>query len=55
MARRYPLACATDAHEGGPYPLDRHLACTPPWCADMLAFGKGYQPIEHAFREGRRK
>jgi hypothetical protein len=44
--RPYPGACSTDGHEGGPYPLDRHLESTPPWVMDLLAFGKGYEPME---------
>lgn len=43
--RQYPGACSTDPHEGGPYPLDRHMESTPPWVMDLLACGEGYEPV----------
>jgi hypothetical protein len=38
-------ACATDAHEGMPYPLDRHLKATPAWYTDALVFDKTYMSL----------
>lgn len=52
-SRDYPGACSTDGHEGGPYPVDRHLETTPPWVMDLLAYGEGYEPLNRIIRAER--